>query len=1162
MPARTINARARNRNNALADLPANMQNIFQQVQTSKANHQKNIVALHKLLTEAAEITGTDKDGNVVFVGEHAFEKELKLVLLRVCQEKKVNKSADNVVKFVSLFVKYVNDKAAEEANEIEDDEDDLNQDTTATRSTERLVQFLLKGFSAKDKVVRYRLTHIVAEVIMNLGQLDSDLYDGLRAALVDRLTDKESSVREQAAIALCKLCQNENPEDLQDDEVSLSEVLIESMTYDSTPEVRQSIVMNLPIDGSFHKASFSSLLDRARDVHEKTRKFLFDRLEKNIMIGGTLGPTHPRKLTITQRELIIKYGLGDRDAGVRAAAASLITAWVNAVADDSFVKKEEVEEEEDATEDDAEGKADKEVSKELHGMLELLKMLDLGEEVIATDALFNVFSTDTKRIFTNSMKVDKSYWILLTAEKAFLARVFVDFCRSQKDDAYLSTLLDELLPEVKGLAYLIQGIYNSLQNDIAALEEDNLFNELDDEERDRRADESFNKECIIAELLKIAVHADPTDELGRRSMNALMRQMLVDSSLSDKLALLCLDVLRALSVDPNSSGLDKLKPNEITPAEKDFIRVVVEIIQEIRVPGDEDNGEEQLEIDPDSSMDTPVLKTPKPKSREAMTEDERAHQDKLDMRCLCLCEGVLERVNGTLDDHSSLHGVLIDLIVPSVARREEEFVRKALVCLSQICLISRAFAVRYRPLFVKHIQGDVSEEVKLIVWRALFDMFMVYDTKVMVEENSPENLIEQFESLVLKDENTSDEMRTLQCTGMAKLAISGILADTKVIKCLVVSYFTSRDTHNHALRQCLAYFLPMYCYTSVDNQRRMKSIFREVLEVLNEVQREFEDEATIPFPQIVGMLVQWTNPLEVVGDAGDLMLHVELAIDIVSELMSRDSKLEKDDRKALCQVLGNNTIQLPLPEEVDEYQIRTLKIYLDNLISHRAPKDTVSKNALNRFKTVLEKKYPKQLEGFSEEEYRKLEDFQEVLTVMDQLLLPGEDDDDDTPPPTARKTRKRRSDSITSTTTEGEEHPSRGSRRKGDAKKRRISTSDDEEDFEGDDQSTQRSLSEAPSLLAAPTRVMPKRGATRRPAPEPTLVFDDDYEDREATPRNRARSGRQARTTVQDEDEDDDTANAPTPSAVRREQSVEIVPDSEEEDELEVNDLLAEDDDD
>jgi len=142
--------------------------------------------------------------------------------------------------------------AAEEASEREDD-DDINLDTPATRFTENLVEFLLKGFNAKDKTVRTRIIEMVSEVILNLGELEyvtsycicfeflilfllassSDLYDQLRAGLIDRITDKEWNVRQQAATALCKLCQNESPDEVADGEQTLSQYLIDAMKHDT-----------------------------------------------------------------------------------------------------------------------------------------------------------------------------------------------------------------------------------------------------------------------------------------------------------------------------------------------------------------------------------------------------------------------------------------------------------------------------------------------------------------------------------------------------------------------------------------------------------------------------------------------------------------------------------------------------------------------------------------------------------------------------------------------------------------------------------------------------------------------------------------------------------------------------------------------------------------
>jgi condensin complex subunit 3 len=54
-----------------------------------------------------------------------------------------------------------------------------------------------------------------------------------------------------------------------------------------------------------------------RDVDPVTRKLVYTSL-----LGGKL--KHPKQLTITQREVIVKDGLGDREPGVRVAAGKVV----------------------------------------------------------------------------------------------------------------------------------------------------------------------------------------------------------------------------------------------------------------------------------------------------------------------------------------------------------------------------------------------------------------------------------------------------------------------------------------------------------------------------------------------------------------------------------------------------------------------------------------------------------------------------------------------------------------------------------------------------------------------------------------------------------------------------------------------------------------------
>jgi condensin complex subunit 3 len=110
----------------------------------------------------------------------------------------------------------------------------------------------------------------------------------------------------------------------------------------------------------------------------------------------------------------------------------------------------------------------------------------------------------------------EQYWTNLTAETAFLARVFVEHCKATQDE----TRLEATLPVVTSVAFGIERSYKSL-GDICSEDASNIDEEA---ERIRREDIIFDKESVIVELLKLAVHLDYADEIGRRKMFQLVSE--------------------------------------------------------------------------------------------------------------------------------------------------------------------------------------------------------------------------------------------------------------------------------------------------------------------------------------------------------------------------------------------------------------------------------------------------------------------------------------------------------------------------------------------------------------------------------------------------------------------------------------------------------------
>lgn len=86
-------------------------NIFEQVQSSIANHQKNFISLSKLHSEAATVTEPVQDGiNVQLTGEKVFEDVFIDMVLRTLSIKKGVAVGDRVARFIGGYVYFINTK--------------------------------------------------------------------------------------------------------------------------------------------------------------------------------------------------------------------------------------------------------------------------------------------------------------------------------------------------------------------------------------------------------------------------------------------------------------------------------------------------------------------------------------------------------------------------------------------------------------------------------------------------------------------------------------------------------------------------------------------------------------------------------------------------------------------------------------------------------------------------------------------------------------------------------------------------------------------------------------------------------------------------------------------------------------------------------------------
>ncbi|KAF9532366.1 nuclear condensing complex subunit [Crepidotus variabilis] len=965
MPARV---RQPSKEEKIAQLTPKIGQILNEASTSATTHAKNNVNLWKLQQELSKIYEPYKGGKKI-TGEKAFQNEMKIQMSRVIPLKKATPVADRTIKFMAGYVKYINEKALDPKADNEDvDELDDDDDNPSSRFTESLLKWLLEGFEAKNKDIRYRVLQTVAAMISHLGAIDEVQYNLLRTSLIGRLSDKENSVRLQAAVALSKLC---GADDADSEDADPIERLLHCMAYDTSADVRKAVLVNILVTPQ----TLDDILARTRDTDTGVRKMVYDSVLRLNLVQGdekVIGPSHPLALTIEQRELIARNGLGDRDPTVRKVAASLLANWVD------YAHLTGTENDADIT---------NEPSHRIESnILCFLKLFDLTfkEGEVAANGLKSLFHTRTE-IFDILEFNAPQYWTDMTPEKAFLARVFVDHCIEENEIAKLETAL----PVVTQMAFILQDSYNALQE----LDPPETHTHLSDDEQIQKEEEYTAKELILAEILRLAANLDYSDEIGRRKMDMLTCDMVRKDTLSTKLMGPCLAVIRVMAL-----------------SERDLIRLIVEIISDIRDAAYGENDEPADQEPGDQSFDAHQPPQAGRKSLDDMTPEKRADVERTDLRCLSLSISMLEQVNDTIDNNMVLGGLLTDLIIPSVHSSNDSQKELGLKCLGLCSLIAKPLAANTVPLLIGSIPS-VSQTIKMIMIQTLFDIFMVHGGQVFKD---PAEQIAKLTNFLLEniEKEQDPTAKALFCKGTSKLVLSGMIKDVTVVKNLIKAYVSPATADNQDLRQCLAYFLPVYSQSSSSNQGCMREmfihIFLDICQDRREAEEEDEEDEIVSSSQIADMFILWTDPTSLnaamlaqggnsLGDR-ELGVHLDLAEDVLKTLFEKDLK---EDKRVLCQLLN----KLQIPSTVDDRKIQSIKLLVDHLRHRRPLKDSVCNTALGKFEAAIIKKFEKQLENLDEEEFRKLEELNELFEFLDSIIPLDEDELIDLEP--LRKGKKR-----------------------------------------------------------------------------------------------------------------------------------------------------------
>ncbi|EEP79133.1 conserved hypothetical protein [Uncinocarpus reesii 1704] len=923
------------------NLRANIVEIFADAQRSTTGHRKLVVRLRKLQESSCGLRpskekdnkGKRRDSEVFESSfgekekpaEREFNIEISRCLLRILPIKKTEGAADRVLKFLGTFLRAATDKDLELFGQGDPDETHTLPETPTSRLTFHIVSTMIPFLATKEKTVRYRATQTISHIVNCLDSIDDELYHLIRQGLVKRIRDKEPTVRVQAVIGLGRLAGNDEEDDdndQNDGSSALVEKLLEVLQNDTSAEVRRTLLLNLPLT----PMTLPFLLERARDIDASTRRALYSKLLP------TLGDF--RHLSLSMREKLLRWGLRDRDETVRKATGRLFSErWIEDCASTQNAGENTNQEK------------DKLATPSMPALTELLERIDVVnsgmEGGIAHEAMRNFWGG--RPDYREAIVFNTQFWETLTAETAFMARSFNDFCREEGDGRY-EELADEKIPEVTALAFYLHKYTTTL-----------LMRIMHPQQAEGGEEETMECEFIVEQLLYISLTLDYSDEVGRRKMFSLLRETLAVSNLPEQVTKLTVETLR------NVCGPD-------SAAENEFCSVVLEAVAEVHdtIVYEESFVSAKSEIS-DASSTRARSETPGggKEAEETPFNKEEAKAKVLkeimvNMKCLYIAQCMLQNVGGNLQDNVHLVTMLNNLVVPAVRSHEAPVRERGLECLGLCCLLDKTLAEENMSLFI-HCYSKGHEALQEMALRILSDILTVHHTILLpvISQNDPNAVTPPpFQKPLLKvfakalKTNSPASVQTIAVTSLAKLLLTGTLSPSgpsvppsikelnessidTLLQALVLSFFHPRTRENLSLRQALTYFLPVYCHSRLVNAQHMRKIAVPVIRVVLAAADDFyaleaEEDSDGEIDESLGMLVEWTDDRRIIGLNPETplpgtsivpnpplkpseSLHLALAKDLLQRVLGVGgfSAAPREERKLLLSMLGKLYIPVP-----------------------------------------------------------------------------------------------------------------------------------------------------------------------------------------------------------------------------------------------------------
>ncbi|KAF5902194.1 condensin complex subunit 3-like isoform X1, partial [Clarias magur] len=838
-----------------------------------------------------------------------FLRCLKYALIVYTREPAVENIIDFAVKFAASFETHVEEELEEE--EDEDEDTFLNF----------LFNFLLECHGVSSHAVRFRVCQLVNKLLGSLSenaQIDDGLCERIHEAMLIRVTDKYPNVRIQAALAMARL---QDPEDPECPTVKAYMLLLEN---DSNPEVRRAVLSCIAPSA----LTLPKIYRRTRDVKEKVRKLAYQVLAEKV---------HIRALTIAQRVSLLQQGLNDSSASVKEVVKqTLIPSWLRLLQGD---------------------------------VLQLLHRLDVENCAdTAISALHTHFSmATTPDDLLSAAKLDDRCLIpvvALTCENVLYWRALCEFVKSKGDEG--EELLDKLLPEP---ALFAEYLYSFMKT-LPAM--------CDDDRADLTQLESvMMKEFISQQLIQLVDCLDTAEEGGRKRVLAVLKEMLVlpntplslisqlvqrlmgiirdDQQRITTVAEIISDVREPIVPVTQTEDENEKRKRQVRLAEvkvcimeckqqledcisaQDFGRAA-ELKSSITELEDLRNQlvQETTHTEPAKEQHTEKFLVSGLELSNVSALSFIKNDPETLLKCLTMCTEALKQMSINRGICPTINALLDSLVLPCVSNSNAAVRNMAVVCLGTAALHSKDLAKTHLVLLLQITQLD-EPKIRISALRAVVDQLLLNGLDILgdssasqqtqtssgpdgidgpaEEEDNPIQSILKLLAEFLDSEICELRTETAEC--VCKLLYCGRIVSVKLLTRLILLWYNPLTEEDQKLRHCIGVFLQLYTHAHRTHQECVEESFIPTMRTL------FNAPATSPLSEIdtnnvAELFIELTRSNAQTPGA---RVHESLAVRVCNEILRDTSAPEV---RLYCKNLAALEISAePGPANIELQQLLT-----------------------------------------------------------------------------------------------------------------------------------------------------------------------------------------------------------------------------------------------